>query len=344
MSLIQNLEGIDRTIVMALLEVKKLNISLDTIDGKVDVIRDIDLKIQQGDKLGIVGESGCGKTITALALMSLLPPNAIVSGEILLQGQNLLTLSERQWCDIRGNRISMIFQEPMSALNPVKSIGAQISESILLHRKISRREIQERVIDLMENVGLPTSRFPLNLYPHQLSGGQRQRVMIAMAIACKPDILIADEPTTALDVTVQEQILDLIEDLADQSGMAVMMISHDLGIIAQTTEKVMVMYTGSVMEQGNTVDVFRRMTHPYTLGLFSAIPRPGSSQEMGRKRLNSIPGQVPDLQNRLTGCNFRDRCSFASDLCRTVPPGKTELNEKHQVWCYHPVMATGDKG
>jgi peptide/nickel transport system ATP-binding protein len=326
---------------MTLLQVADLSVTLKTAHGPQRVIEHINFSMNAGETLGIVGESGCGKSITALAMMSLLPQDSLVSGKILLEGRDILSLNSREICSIRGNRIGMIFQEPMTALNPVKQIGAQVAESIYLHLKLTRKQTLERVKELMDEVGLPIRRFPLNLYPHQLSGGQRQRVMIAMAIACNPDILIADEPTTALDVTVQEQILDLIRALADSSGMALIMISHDLGVIAQTTQNVMVMYTGNSVEMGTTVDVFQNMLHPYTQGLFSAIPRAGSSATPGRKRLNSIPGQVPELHLRPAGCNFADRCPRASNICREKQPTATKVSDHHQVWCYHPLNEKG---
>jgi peptide/nickel transport system ATP-binding protein len=322
---------------MTLLNVQDLCVTLNTSHGPQEVISHINFSMNAREKLGIVGESGCGKSITALAMMSLLPPDSKTSGKIILEGRDILTLNSKEICSIRGNRIGMIFQEPMTALNPVQQIGAQISESIYLHMKLNQKQTIERVTELMDKVGLPVSRFGLNLFPHQLSGGQRQRVMIAMAIACNPDILIADEPTTALDVTVQEQILDLIRDLADSSGMALIMISHDLGVIAQTTQNVMVMYTGSIVEMGSTVDVFQNMQHPYTYGLFSAIPHAGSSAHLCRKRLSSIPGQVPELHLRPRGCNFADRCSRASKICKAKDPVATRVSDNHQVWCYHPL-------
>lgn len=322
---------------MTLLQVQDLSVTLKTAHGPQEVIRHVSFTLNAGETLGIVGESGCGKSITALALMSLLPADAKIRGQIILEGQDILTLNSRQICRIRGNKIAMIFQEPMTALNPVKQIGAQVSESIYLHSGLSREKTLERVTELMDKVGLPVSRFPLNLYPHQLSGGQRQRVMIAMAIACNPDILIADEPTTALDVTVQEQILDLIRNLADSSGMALIMISHDLGVIAQTTRNVMVMYTGNIVEMGTTIDVFQNMLHPYTKGLFSAIPRVGSFAASNRKRLNSIPGQVPELHLRPEGCAFADRCARASKVCREKEPMASRGPGHHDVWCYNPL-------
>ncbi len=325
---------------MSLLKIENLTVSINTAKGPIDIIEKIDLQMEAGDKLGIVGESGCGKSITALAIISLLPEKSKVSGRILLNGENLLDLSPAEMCRVRGNHVAMIFQEPMTALNPVKTIGAQIAESLQLHLKMGRKEIRDRVCQLMEDVGLPVHRFPRDLYPHQLSGGQRQRVMIAMAIACEPDLLIADEPTTALDVTVQEQILDLILDLTDQSGMGLIMISHDLGVIAQTTENVAVMYTGNMFETGPTVEVFKHMAHPYTQGLFSAIPRPGMSAEKERHRLYTIPGQVPEIHMRPAGCSFVDRCSLALESCRNQDPPVVDLGNHHLAWCFNPLNRT----
>ena len=327
---------------MSLLQVKNLSVTIPTIDGPLQIIKDVNFFIKRGERLGIVGESGCGKSITALTLMSLLPAKSSVSGSVKLDGMDLLKLNYRQMCGVRGKRIGMIFQEPMTALNPVATIGAQLSESLNLHLQLDKTEGKKRVLELLDKVGLPESRFPLNLYPHQLSGGQRQRVMIAMAIACEPDILIADEPTTALDVTVQEQILTLISELADNSGMALVMISHDLGVIAQTTENVMVMYTGRIMEQGRTVDVFKKMSHPYTRGLFSAIPRPGSSKIKGKRRLPSIPGQVPDLHHLPKGCTFADRCKSATEQCSLNVPLPTTIESGHTAWCFHPNVNRGE--
>ena len=327
---------------MTLLQVKNLNITIETPDGPVEIVNNANFNIDKSDTLGIVGESGCGKSVTALAIMSLLPPQSIVSGQILLEGRDLLTLSEDQMCRIRGNRIGMIFQEPMTALNPVQTIGAQIAEVLLLHKKLEKSLITARVEDLMDKVGLNVNRFPLNLYPHQLSGGQRQRVMIAMVIACRPDLLIADEPTTALDVTVQEQILDLINDLAQHYGMALIMISHDLGVIAQTTKNVMVMYAGTIMEKGKTIDVFQNMAHPYTYGLFASIPKPGSSRQETRQPLYSIPGHVPDLRSSFKGCRFNERCFRAQKQCSLKEPSQTALGNGHAVWCFHPLQGNED--
>lgn len=327
---------------MSLLHVKNLNITINTPDGSLEVIRDLSFNVEKNERLGIVGESGCGKSVTALALMCLLPSEVEVTGQILLNGQDLLALNEKQMCKVRGNRMAMIFQEPMTALNPLQSIGSQISETLVLHKKLKKSAVLKQVEELMEKVGLSVQNFPLNLYPHQLSGGQRQRVMIAMAIACQPDLLIADEATTALDVTIQEQILDLIKELASQYGMALIMISHDLGVIAQTTQKVMVMYAGRILEKGKTFDVFHHMAHPYTYGLFAAVPKPGSSQLKTKKRLYTIPGQVPDFMEKIKGCRFAERCSFTTNLCRKLEPEKTVLKNGHNVWCFNPM--SGSKG
>lgn len=327
---------------MSLLHVKNLNITINTPDGSLEVIRDLSFNVEKNERLGIVGESGCGKSVTALALMCLLPSEAEVTGQILLNGQDQLALNEKQMCKVRGNRMAMIFQEPMTALNPLQSIGSQISETLVLHKKLKKSAVLKQAEELMEKVGLSVQNFPLNLYPHHLSGGQRQRVMIAMAIACQPDLLIADEATTALDVTIQEQILDLIKELASQYGMALIMISHDLGVIAQTTQKVMVMYAGRILEKGKTFDVFHHMAHPYTYGLFAAVPKPGSSQLKTKKRLYTIPGQVPDFMEKIKGCRFAERCSFTTNLCRKLEPEKTVLKNDHNVWCFNPM--SGSKG
>jgi peptide/nickel transport system ATP-binding protein len=321
---------------MSLLRIENLAVTIDTIEGQATIIDDISFSMNKGEKLGIVGESGCGKSITALAIMSLLPKGAKLSGNIELDGKELVSLSQKKYDQIRGNQIGMIFQEPMTALNPVMTIGKQISESLILHKKLSRKEAKEKTTILMEDVGMPTSRFPLDLYPHQLSGGQRQRIMIAAAIACEPDILIADEPTTALDVTVQEQILELIVELADKSDMGLIMISHDLGVIAQSTDRTLIMYSGRLIETGTTTDVFEQMSHPYTFGLFSAIPKVGRSIHEKRLRLDSIPGHVPEIHNRPIGCDFGDRCSRAIPECYKAKPGVKTLASDHEIRCFNP--------
>ena len=323
---------------VSLLEVENLSVSLTTPKGRVELISHVEFTLESGSQLGIVGESGCGKSMTALAMMALLPEEAVAQGEIRLEGENLLVQAENRMQEIRGNRIAMIFQEPMTALNPVQTIGGQIAEGLKLHLGMNTTDAETKTKRLLESVGLPVSRFPLNLYPYQLSGGQRQRVMIAMAVACEPDILIADEPTTALDVTVQEKILDLINTITEKSGMGLILISHDLGVIAQTTENVMVMYAGNAVESGTTLDVFQNMRHPYTHGLFAAMPKRGAKHYGLKQPLYSIPGQVPEPQARPQGCNFADRCFRAEEDCRKQSPFLRTIDAHHKVSCYHPLM------
>ncbi|MBF0276875.1 MAG: ABC transporter ATP-binding protein [SAR324 cluster bacterium] len=322
---------------MSLLEIENLSVSLPTPKGMLELISNVSFSMEAGARLGIVGESGCGKSLTALAMMGLLPDKAAARGAIRLNGENLLELDEKMMRSIRGNRIAMIFQEPMSALNPVKTIGSQISEGLKIHLGLNKTDAENKTKKLLDSVGLPLNRFPLNLHPHQLSGGQRQRVLIAIAVACEPDILIADEPTTALDVTVQEIILELINEITENSGMGLIMISHDLGVIAQTTEKVLVMYAGNAVESGSTEDVFQHMAHPYTHGLFAAMPKSGTRNYEARQRLYSIPGQVPEAHARPKGCNFAGRCFKATAECAVEEPVLKPLNGKHKVSCFHPL-------
>lgn len=317
---------------MTLLDVKNLNITLQTAMGEARAVRDLNITLQKGETLGIVGESGCGKSMTALALMGLLPENATTSGELLLSGEDLLKKSEKEMCTIRGNRMAMIFQEPMTSLNPVHTVGRQIMEPLRLHRGLSKAAAYEEAVRLLDRVGIPNPSERIRNHPHQLSGGQRQRVMIALALSCSPDILIADEPTTALDVTIQDQILELIQTLVDEEGMSLVLISHDLGVIAENTQKVMVMYGGTAVETGSTDRIFDELTHPYTQGLFAAMPKIG----MGRdRRLTTIPGTVPDLINLPRGCTFTDRCPLASEKCGADAPKRSQMNESHTVMCHH---------
>ncbi|HYD70074.1 ABC transporter ATP-binding protein [Azospirillum sp.] len=320
---------------MPLLEVRELSVSI----GGVRLLDGVSFAVERGDSLGVVGESGCGKSLTALALMGLLPAGATAMGSIRLDGQELLGAPERRWQAVRGRRVAMVFQEPMTALNPVRSIGAQVAEGPRLHLGLSRADAERRAVQALDRVGLPTNRFPPTLYPHQLSGGQRQRVVIATALACDPDLLIADEPTTALDVTIQAQILDLLADLAGERGMALMMITHDLGVVAETTDRMLVMYAGRVAERGPTAEVFRRMAHPYTRGLLAASPHAAAAR-MGEAppglRLPTIPGQVPDPAHRPHGCPFADRCAFVTDGCRAAPPPEIAVGPEHTAACIHP--------
>jgi oligopeptide/dipeptide ABC transporter ATP-binding protein len=309
-----------------LLEIKNLTCSFHTEDGTALAVDDVSFNVLAGETLGVVGESGCGKTVTALAVLRLIssPPGRIDSGEIVFKDRNLLALSEREMRSVRGNEISMIFQEPMTSLNPVFTCGYQIDEAVLLHQKVGKKEAAERTIDMLHVVGIPDPKGCAKSYPHQLSGGMRQRVMIAMALSCNPSLLIADEPTTALDVTIQAQILDLLQSLQEKLGMAVMMITHDLGVIAETARRVVVMYAGQVVESASVVDLFYSPRHPYTIGLQESIPRPTQKGDA----LKVIPGRVPDPFAYPAGCRFSERCPFAEERCargeielRQVAPG-----------------------
>ncbi|MGI9333056.1 MAG: ABC transporter ATP-binding protein [Gammaproteobacteria bacterium] len=322
---------------MSLLELDRLSVTLDTASGPARAVRELSFTLQRGDTLGIVGESGCGKTMTALAVMGLLPDGARAAGAARFEGRNLLDASEREWCTIRGNRIAMVFQEPMSSLNPLHRIGRQIGESIELHRHLARRQVRDESARLLGLVGIDDARARLDDYPHQLSGGQRQRVMIAMALANRPDLLIADEPTTALDVTIQKQVLDLIKRLVGELGMVLVLISHDLGVIANTVDRIVVMYGGAAVEIGPTASLFDQLAHPYTRGLLAAIPRLGSS--VARDRLAAIPGSVPDLDALPSGCTFFDRCPHAVDACRTTIPAHVPLLPGHTAACLRIDMA-----
>ncbi len=315
---------------MPLLEVRNLHVKLQTHRGPAYAVRDVSFTLERGETLGLVGESGCGKTMTVMALMGLLPENAEVAGSIRFEGEELTIESDARMCEIRGNRIGMIFQEPMTALNPVHSIGRQVAEPLRLHRGLSADAARREAIALLDRVGIADAARRIDAYPHQFSGGQRQRVTIAMALACGPDLLIADEPTTALDVTIQRQILDLIGDLVAERGMALMLISHDLGVIAQNVARMLVMYGGSVVESGPTESVFAHRTHPYTLGLFAARPSLRSSK--GR-RLATIAGSVPELADLPPGCPFAGRCRFTIPECHVTVPPAYEVEPGHRARC-----------
>ena len=302
---------------MALLDVKNLSVQLQTRQGPATAVRDLSFTLARGETLGLVGESGCGKSLTALALMGLLPDNAQVSGSIRFDQQELVGLPDTQLQDLRGNRVGMVFQEPMTALNPVQTIGQQVAEPLRLHRRLAAAPARRQAIALLERVGIADAARRVDAYPHQFSGGQRQRITIAMALACEPDLLIADEPTTALDVTLQAQILDLIAGLVEERGMALLLISHDLGVIAQNAQRMLVMYGGSVVESGLTDSVFAQRVHPYTRGLFNARPQLGTPRG---QRLQTIPGQVPELIHLPAGCAFHDRCVWAEPACTQTRP------------------------
>ncbi|MFB9269571.1 ABC transporter ATP-binding protein [Bradyrhizobium erythrophlei] len=313
-----------------LIEVKDLSVRLNTSRGPAQAVRGVSFSLRRGETLGLVGESGCGKSVTALALMGLLPDSAVVSGSIRLDGAELVGLSDADYCKLRGNRISMIFQEPMTALNPMHTIGRQVAEPLRRHTNCSAAEARNKAIALLDRVGLPDAAKRIDAYPHQFSGGQRQRITIAMALACQPDVLIADEPTTALDVTIQGQILDLIADLVEERGMSMILISHDLGVIAENVQRMMVMYGGTVVENGETNAVFTRMGHPYTQGLFRARPRLGARKGT---RLKTIAGTVPELADLPAGCSFADRCAIVQDRCRTALPAVVDVGAGHGVRC-----------
>jgi len=319
-----------------LLDVAGLGIQLNTSRGPAKAVREVSFALRRGETLGIVGESGCGKSITALALLGLLPERAVVSGSIRLDGRELADLDDAEYCKLRGNRISMIFQEPMTALNPMHTIGHQVAEPLLRHTGCSTAEARRQAIALLDRVGLPDAAKRYDAYPHQFSGGQRQRITIAMALACSPDVLIADEPTTALDVTIQRQILDLIADLVAERGMAMILISHDLGVIAENVQRMIVMYGGTVVESGTTDAVFSRMGHPYTQGLFRARPRLGARKGT---RLATIAGTVPELADLPPGCPFADRCALVVDACRAALPPQVEIGASHAVRCIRTDVA-----
>ena len=319
-----------------LLDVAGLGIQLNTSRGPAKAVREVSFALRRGETLGIVGESGCGKSITALALLGLLPDGAAISGSIRLDGRELVGLPDAEYCKLRGNRISMIFQEPMTALNPMHTIGHQVAEPLLRHTGCSAADARRQAIALLDRVGLPDAARRYDAYPHQFSGGQRQRVTIAMALACSPDVLIADEPTTALDVTIQRQILDLIADLVAERGMAMILISHDLGVIAENVQRMIVMYGGTVVESGTTDAVFSRMGHPYTQGLFRARPRLGARKGT---RLATIAGTVPELADLPAGCPFADRCALVIEPCRAALPPAIEIGADHKVRCIRTDVA-----
>ncbi|MGK5090656.1 ABC transporter ATP-binding protein [Deltaproteobacteria bacterium TL4] len=318
-----------------LLQVRDLVTAFDTEEGSVCAVDGVSFEVEQGQILGIVGESGCGKSVTALSITQLLPKPSgrIVSGEVLFRGQDLLKLPAQQMHSIRGNHISMIFQEPLTALNPVHRIGKQVAETLFLHNPgMKKGPVYEASLDILRKVGIPDPEKRIKDYPHQLSGGMRQRVMIAMALVCKPDLLIADEPTTALDVTIQAQILDLMKTLQAELQMAIIFITHDLGVIAEMCDEVVVMYAGQVVEKASVEDIFHEPKHPYTLGLLSSIPRLDTPS---KSRLQTIEGMVPDLHSLPAGCRFQNRCSYRTDLCHTQRPQLEVVQDKHEVSCHH---------
>ena len=322
-----------------LLEVKNLKTKFRTDDGEFYAVDDVSFSVKPGRTLGIVGESGCGKSVTSLSVMRLIQaPGNIDNGEILLNGKNILKLSENEMMKLRGSDMAMIFQEPMTSLNPVYTIGNQIDEAVATHNpKFSNQQVKDRTVEMLKKVGIPAPEKRYFEYPHQLSGGMRQRVMIAMAMSCNPTLLIADEPTTALDVTIQAQILDLMRNLQKDFNMGMILITHDLGVVAEMCQDVIVMYAGRVVEQGTVEDIFYRPKHPYTKGLLDSIPHFETGSKL--QQLRTIPGLVPSLMNLPKGCRFRDRCNRAQEDCKAVDPRLENLRGAHKVACHHPIPA-----
>ncbi len=327
--------------ILNLLTVNNLTVSTEHQSGSINILDNLNFNLERGKSLGVVGESGCGKSMMALAIMGLLPDNMTASGEVLF-GSNLLSLPEKELCQIRGNKISMVFQELMSALNPVLPIGFQVAESLRLHKNLSRHQAQQQASKVLDRVGLPSQKYSHSLYPHQLSGGQRQRVVIAIAMACSPELIIADEPTTALDVTIQAQILALIAELVFEENMSLILITHDLGVVAENTDEMLVMYAGRIVERGPTKNVFKNLAHPYTRGLFASIPdsekvnsEQGLQSEYSQtNRLSTIPGRVPEFWERSKGCSFADRCPRVQPQCSSQVPEEIQLGTAHSTACF----------
>ncbi len=323
----------------SLLEVSELKTAFDTDRGQAVAVDGVSFAIDAGEAVALVGESGCGKSVTALSVMRLVqsPPGQILGGRVGFDGRDLLSLSEADMRGVRGNDIAMIFQEPMTSLNPVLTVGYQISEAVRLHRGLGKREAWDESVRMLELVEIPDAATRAASYPHQLSGGMRQRVMIAMALSCEPRVLIADEPSTALDVTIQAQILDLLESLRERLGMALMLITHDLGVVAQHMERVLVMYAGRLVEEGAVSAVFKSPMHPYTRGLLRSVPRLGGAGG----RLSTIPGVVPELWNLPSGCRFRDRCEVAEKTCESHDPQLESLGGSHSAACIVAARSAG---
>ena len=324
-----------------LLEIQEINTSFYLDTGTARAVQDVSFYIDRGEMLGLVGESACGKSVTSLSIMRLvpIPPGRIDSGQVLFNGRNLLDLSEAKMRRVRGNDIAMIFQEPMTSLNPVFTIGSQIIEAVQLHQKVRKKEARNRTIEMLKLVGIPDPEQRVDEYPHQLSGGMRQRAMIAMALSCNPELLIADEPTTALDVTIQRQIMDLLAKLQDELGMAVLLITHDLGVVAESTKRMEVMYAGRIVEEGPTETVFEHPGHPYTKGLIESVPRLDTKEE----RLPVIKGIVPDAADLPSGCPFNPRCSLADDRCRAELPELETEGLHHKSRCFNSDRVLGWK-
>ncbi len=314
------------------LKVKDLHVSFTTYGGEVKAVRGVSFDLHKGETLAIVGESGCGKSVTSQSIMRLIPqpPGRITQGSVLFKGKDLTKVSEPEMRKIRGADISMIFQDPMTALNPTLRVGDQIMEGIIQHKKVSKAEAKKQAVDMLNLVGIPSPTERLKQYPHEFSGGMRQRIVIAMALVCQPEVLIADEPTTALDVTIQAQILNLFKDIQKKTGVSIIIITHDLGVVAQVADRVAVMYAGKIVESGNRREIFYRGEHPYTKGLLNSVPR----LDLEDEELVPIIGSPPDLFSPPTGCAFAARCEYAMEVCERVYPMKTHLSEEHHVDCW----------
>lgn len=324
-----------------LLEVKNLKTSFFTHVGEVKAIRDISFSVRKGEAVGIVGESGSGKSVTSLSIMQLQHPGRIMGGEILFHGEDLLKKNKKEMRKMRSSKIAMIFQDPMTSLNALITIGSQISEAILEHEKMTKKQAMERAVEMLRLVGIPDPEERIHCYPHEFSGGMRQRVMIAMALSCNPELLIADEPTTALDVTIQAQILRLLNDLKERTNTSVILITHDLGVVASSCSRIIVMYGGQIMETGTVEDIFYSPLHPYTMGLLKSIPKAGGSRE----RLQSIAGTPPDMLQPPAGCPFYPRCEFAMGVCRERTVPEFHRGDEHAVRCWlcHPKAPVVEK-
>ena len=320
-----------------ILEIKDLGIRFKTDDGIVNAVNGVTLELKKGEVLGLVGETGAGKTTTALAIMRLIqiPPGEIYQGSILFEGREILDMSDKEMQQIRGDKISMIFQDPMTSLNPVRTVGEQIAEAIRLHQKVSAAEAMRKACEMLEMVGIPAERS--GEYPHQFSGGMKQRVIIAIALACRPDLLIADEPTTALDVTIQAQVMDLMENLKKEFGTSMILITHDLGVVAEICDKVAIIYAGEILEYGTLEEIYNHTAHPYTQGLFDSVP----DLDEDVRRLKPIDGLMPDPTDLPSGCKFAPRCARCTEQCRTMHPDMTVLNGNHGVRCFAALNREG---
>ena len=317
-----------------ILEVENLNVSFNTYAGEVKAVRGVSFELNRGETLAFVGESGCGKTVTAKSILRLLkPPFAVIKPEskIICNGKDVLKLSEKELCEFRGNEVGMIFQDPMTSLNPTMTVGKQIMESLMIHKKLDKKEAREEAIKMLKMVNIPSPEKRIDNYPHEMSGGMRQRVMIAIALACNPNILIADEPTTALDVTIQAQIMDLMMKLKTEMNTAIILVTHDLGVVANFADRIQVMYAGEVVERGTTEEIFYESRHPYTWALLNSVPKLGNES---KEELYALGGTPPDLLLPLNHCPFADRCEYCMPICKECKPQETKLSDTHKVSCW----------